>query len=274
MTDEVAPLERAEIEAFADLYRAADAETVEQCGVVVRELEEGLVLAATQLDVLALNRVVGLGLTGRPSDDALRRMVAVFEEIGSPRFFVQVPPIDATRDLGPRLEALGLRHYNNWMRLRRGVAEIPAARESSVSVRAVAPGEADVFSGIVARAFGYPPAVAPLPGCVIDRPGWHHYFAVEGEEPIGTAAMYVAGEAAWFGFAATAEDRRGRGAQTALVLRRLEDAARLGCTWVSVETAEQTPDHEAPSFRNLTRLGFSVAYRRPNYLWARPDRTV
>jgi hypothetical protein len=53
------------------------------------------------------------------------------------------------------------------------------------------------------------------------------------------------------------------------VRRRLADAGAAGCRWVSVETAEQTATRDAPSFRNLTRFGFEVAYRRPNYLWAR-----
>jgi len=269
MSDDVAALERAEIEASVDLCRSAAPEIVEQTGIAVRELDDGIVLAATRLDVLALNRAVGVGLGGRPSDAALKQMVEAFESVGSPRFFVQVPPTAGTSDLGPRLEELGIRHFNNWMRLRRDLEDLPEARPSSVVVRQIGPEAADTFSGIVAAAFGYPPTIAPLTGCVIGRAGWRHYMAFEDEEPIGTAAMLIEGEAAWFGFAATAAEHRGRGAQTALVVRRLQDAAREGCKWVSVETAEQTPEREAPSFRNLSRLGFSVAYTRPNYLWLR-----
>ena len=33
-----------------------------------------------------------------------------------------------------------------------------------------------------------------------------------------------------------------------------------------VETSEPTDDDPAPSYRNMRRLGFRVAYRRPNYL--------
>jgi ribosomal protein S18 acetylase RimI-like enzyme len=83
--------------------------------------------------------------------------------------------------------------------------------------------------------------------------------------------MYVTGKAAWFGFAATDAAHRRRGAQQALIVRRLKDAASAGCRWVSVETAEDTVTRDAPSFRNLRRLGFEVAYRRPNYLWSRPS---
>lgn len=269
MRQDVVPLEVAEIEALTDLYRSATPPVVEQCGIVLRELEGAKVVAATQLDVLALNRAVGVGLDARPGDDALTRLVDAFEAIGSPRFFVQVPPTDGSADVGSRLEARGLRHYNNWMRLKRGLADIPPAPGSTVVVRPIGREDADTFCRIVAEAFGYPSEVAPLTGGVIGGSGWRHYLAYEGDEAIAGAAMFIAGEAAWFGFAATMAERRGRGAQTALVIRRLEDAAKEGCRWVSVETAEQTPERAAPSFRNLTRLGFSVAYRRPNYLWRR-----
>jgi ribosomal protein S18 acetylase RimI-like enzyme len=82
--------------------------------------------------------------------------------------------------------------------------------------------------------------------------------------------MYVSDRAVWFGFAATDAAYRNRGAQRALVLRRLHDAAAMGCSWVSVETAEDTAVRDAPSFRNLRRLGFDVAYTRPNHLWPAP----
>lgn len=188
-----------------------------------------------------------------------------------PRFFVQVPPIEGSADLQWWLEDLGLRHYNNWIRLSRELVSLPETAADDLSVRPIGQKDATPFSRIVAEAFGYPPAVVELIGCAIGRPGWWHYLAYEGDEPIAGAAMFIAGKSAWFGFAGTAAERRGRGAQTALVVRRLQDAAAEGCRWVSVETAEQTPEREAPSFRNLRRLGFAVAYTRPNYLWTRPE---
>ena len=142
-------------------------------------------------------------------------------------------------------------------------------RSFSLDVRPVGATHAHVFGHLVATAFDYPPAIAPLASQTIGRPHWHHYLAFEGDTPIASGAMYIAGEAAWFGFAATDAAHRKRGAQQALILRRLEDAADAGCKWVSVETAEDTVTRDAPSFRNLCRLGFEIAYGRPNYLWVR-----
>lgn len=272
MTQPVVPLEAAEVRSLASLYDAATPELVAECGVVVESRGGGLLVAATRLDVLALNRVVGIGLERRPTRDDVDSVVSAFHDIASPRFFVQVAPVEGSEKVEEWLTDSGLRHHNNWVRLSRELVDLPDAPPSDLTIRLIGTEEGETFSRIVAQAFRFPPAVASLVRCPIDRPGWHHYLAYEGEEAIGGAAMFVAGESAWFGFAGTAAERRGRGAQTALVIRRLEDAAAAGCRWVSVETAEQTPDREAPSFRNLRRLGFSQAYVRPNYLWVRPSQ--
>jgi hypothetical protein len=44
-------------------------------------------------------------------------------------------------------------------------------------------------------------------------------------------------------------------------------ATKLGCSLIVVETAEQTKDKPAPSFCNMRRFGFEVAYARPNYIF-------
>jgi hypothetical protein len=226
-------------------------------------------MAASRVDVLALNRIVGLGVATPPSDAQLQEVVERFHAIGSPRFFIPVAPVEGHAALAARIERLGTRHYNNWMRLSRGLNDLPAPDRGNLDIRQIGPDEGERFAAIVGTAFGYPPVITPIMSQVIGRSNWRHYLACAAGVPVAAAAMYVAGEAAWFGFAATNADARGRGAQTALIVRRLVDAAALGCRWVSVETAEDTVQRNAPSFRNLRRLGFEVAYTRPNYLWIR-----
>ena len=51
-----------------------------------------------------------------------------------------------------------------------------------------------------------------------------------------------------------------------MIRYRLDLARSLGCDAVVVETAEQTADHSAPSYRNMIRFGFTEAYFRQNYL--------
>jgi len=270
--ESIVALEVAEMEACADLNRAASPEVAAAVGLGVAQVGDAVLIWANRIDVLALNRLIGLGLRERPSESTLAEAMAALERTGSPRCFVQVAPVDGSERLASGLEQRGLRHYNNWMRLRLdlpGPEHLSKAPASVPEVRRIGPEHAEAFGRIVAKAFDYPPAIAPLAGQVIGRPNWWHYIAFDGETPIATAAMYLTGDAAWFGFAATDEQHRRRGAQQALVLRRIEDATKAGCRWISVETAEDTVTRDAPSFRNLRRLGFEVAYRRPNYLWTR-----
>jgi hypothetical protein len=275
MVQPIAALEVAEMEAFADLYRAASPEVVAASGLSVAEVADAIVIAVNRIDVLALNRVMGLGLRGSLSDSALTDVLNALEGTGSPRCFVPLAPVDGYETLGDRLERLGLRHYNNWMRLRRDLhdlKDLPVASSMQLDVRQIDCANAHAFGHLVATAFDYPPAIAPLAAQTIGRPRWYHYLAFDGSAPIAAGAMYLTGEAAWFGFAATDTAHRQRGAQRALIVRRLKDAADAGCKWVSVETAEDTVTKDAPSFRNLRRLGFEVGYRRPNYLWTSTPR--
>jgi GNAT superfamily N-acetyltransferase len=103
--------------------------------------------------------------------------------------------------------------------------------------------------------------VAPWVAGLVGQPGWRHYLAFDGKRAVATAAMYVDGNVAWIDFASTLPECRGRGAQSALIARRVADCAESGVATMVVETAETSP-----SRRNLERLGFAAAYVRPNYL--------
>jgi hypothetical protein len=56
--------------------------------------------------------------------------------------------------------------------------------------------------------------------------------------------------------------------------RRIHDAVAMGSEWLVTETGEDLPERPNPSFRNMMRAGFLVAYQRRNYLRPRCDRPV
>lgn len=80
------------------------------------------------------------------------------------------------------------------------------------------------------------------------------------------AAAYFRKPFAELAFAATLPEYGGRGAQSAFLARRMQDAADLGCESLISETAEDTLERPVASYRNMRRFGFEVAYLRPNYL--------
>ncbi len=87
----------------------------------------------------------------------------------------------------------------------------------------------------------------------------HCYVAYAGGQAAGSAAMFALPEkkiAGLFG-AGTRERFRNRGVQTALLHRRLADAARMGCEIAIVTTQPGSASH-----RNVSRRGFELLYTK------------
>jgi ribosomal protein S18 acetylase RimI-like enzyme len=263
-------LETADAGAARDLAAAADRATARALGIRWTTLGGATALAASHLDVLAYNRVVGLGLDRPAADPLLDRALAWFQAADVPRFFVQVSPYAAPPDLTGRLAARGLAHYNNWVKLWRPVDRPTPAADCAFRIVEAGPEHAQAFGALLARNFGIPGAAAGWLARLVGRDGWRNFVALDGGTVVATGSLFRVGDAGWMGFAATEGTSRGRGAQSALIARRIETARALELRTLVVETAEDTPDRRAPSFHNLRRLGFEPAYIRPNYLWTAP----
>jgi GNAT superfamily N-acetyltransferase len=258
-------LERIEIKVWNDFYKYADETTIGSCGIDMDGGEKLSVLIASKLDILAMNRVIGLGL-GEPADDkSIRKIISRYKDAGVPRFFVQLHPLAQPESLPEMLIQHGFSHYNNWVKLYREI-EAPLPEPAELELREIGPEDGDDFARIVATSFGWPDNIRPMIAAAVGKPGWHFYIAYDDGVPIATGANFIDGHYCWIDFAATLEEHRGKGAQTALAVRRIEDARKQGCKWLVVETAEQTAEKEAPSYRNMIRLGFKIAYIRPNYI--------
>lgn len=262
----IARLERVELDAWRDLYGAVPDQVAAASGLQSHSLSDALVEICATVDVLAFNRVIGLGIVRPARPEDLDRAIELFRGAGVRRFFVQVAPTAEPPELIEWIEERGMLHYNNWARLCR-TTENPPSYDGSLVVREVGLEESSEFRTIIESAFGWPDAATHWVDASFGREGWHHYIAYDDEEPIATAVLYSNGEAGWLSFAATLSTHEGRGAQTALIARRVRDAAELGIAELSVETAEDLPTKPSQSNRNLRRLGFELAYLRRNYLW-------
>jgi GNAT superfamily N-acetyltransferase len=259
-------LELHEAAACANYCLSASDEAVALNGIEVHKRGGAIVTVAAKLDVLAYNRVVGLGIDGPVEDALIDDIVNTYRRSGAKRFFVQLAPSESNADLAHRLEERGFRHHNNWMKLQRGVDASPAVR-TDLRVEKIGRDAAEAFAQVVVESFEWPERSIPWIASPVGRRGWRHYMAYDDATPVATAAMFVEGAHCWIDFAATLPAARGRGAQSALVARRIADCAEAGCKLMIVETAEPTDTHPAPSFRNMRRFGFEVAYARPNYIW-------
>jgi GNAT superfamily N-acetyltransferase len=237
-------LESVEYAAYADAYRAAPG----LCEVA--EIGGAVCLKLPRLEGRVFNRVLGL--------DSVDHLDAIGSFYGDVAWWVS----DA-RDLGPELEAHGFVRDYGWMKFSRGVG--PRRAPSELAVVAIEPSAADDFAAVVAGGFDLPDWAEPLAANVVGRPGWSCYVAYDGDRPAGAGAVFVDGSVGWLGFGATLAEYRGRGAQSAILAARIEDARRQGCTTVVTETGELDDQRPSSSYRNILRAGFREAGVRQNY---------
>ena len=163
------------------------------------------------------------------------------------------------------LQESGFEPAYAWMKFVRSPhpPRFPAPREVEV-VELTAPDQ-EPFGTIAAIGFGLPSWAADFFAHLPGRDRWRCYAAKIDGEAQGCAAMLIEEGVAEFGVAATLERARGRGCQTALLHRRICDAAEAGCRTLFVETGERVPNRPSASYRNILGAGFEEAYLRPNW---------
>jgi GNAT superfamily N-acetyltransferase len=266
----LATLEGSEIAAWGDLYRAASTDSIRACGLRITECDGAITTVASSIDVLGFNRVIGLGLEREATDRDLDEITDQYIAAGVPRFFVQVCPSRGSQNLIEQLRRRGFRHHNNWVKLCRDTSPPPPI-ETDLTIRAIGPQEAAAFARIVCACFDWPDAAQPWVRELVGFPGWRHYMAFDGEEPVATGACLLGDGWVWKDFAATLPAYRNRGAQAALLARSIDDVRGLGYQQIVVETAEDTPTKPSPSYRNMLRFGFRPTYVRPNWLFPKRD---
>ncbi len=209
-----------------------------------------------------LNRIVGLGLDAPATEELLDAAIGVMAGL---RHYVSVSPHSLPADIPTWLRARGYEPGWGWMQFRRGVEDPPVA-ETSLTVAELAPLRNATFARIVREAYGVPEAMDAVAASAPERRGWTCWLAMTGADPAGAAALYVDEGAGYLGYAGTAPDHRGKGAQSVLLATRIRRAGELGCDVVYTETGQLLPDRPSASYRNIVRAGFEEQYVIANWL--------
>ena len=213
-----------------------------------------------------LNRIVGLGSSGPPSEETLDKAIAF---MGGVTFYVSLEPGAVTDDLVRLLQARGLEPGWGWMRFARDTSAAPDIA-TVLDVRRIGAGDTPAFSRIQRTAYGLPAEVDPVIRAVTTTPGWTCWIAFDGAVPAAAGALFVEGETAYFGFGATLPEFRGKGGQGSIFAARIEHARALGCTRLITETGERRDDLPSNSYRNILRFGFEEQDVLQNWVRTRP----
>jgi GNAT superfamily N-acetyltransferase len=240
----VRELERVEFAAFEDMLRASS-ELAE-----LAEIGGATCAAVRGVESRMFNRVLDLA-----SAEPLDEIAAFYRDT---QWWVS-----DSHGIGPELERRGFVPDYGWMKFSRGIT--PREAQSDLHVERVAPERAADFARVVVGGYDLPDPLQPLCANVVGRPGWSCYVAYDGDAPAGAGALYVQEGLGWLGFGATLSEFRGRGAQSAILAARIEDARQHGCSTVVTETGELEEGRPSSSYRNILRAGFREAGVRPNY---------
>ncbi len=256
-----------EVNAWQDLYNAAGQKLSDKFGIMVFSIGSACAALVKNIDILGFNRVIGLGLFQTASEEMVDNIISKYKDAGIDRFFIQIHPEAAPSKLKDWFEKRNILHYNNWVKHYRGVENPPQAG-TDLEIREVSSSrEAEQFGDIITSSFEWPSGMGQWFTNLVGRKCWKTYLALDGDEPVAASSMYVKDDCGWLSFASTLPDYRGKGAQTALIARRIQDAAELGCKVLTVETAEDNEQKRSQSLQNVQKMGFEVAFIRPNFLW-------
>jgi GNAT superfamily N-acetyltransferase len=238
-------------------------------GITGRRFGRGIALSVRNDPSLFWSRVQGFGFDEPVTGELVGEVLDFFRAAGTPATNFHLPPEVLPADWAEICQAHGLTKGPTLVKLvrDRSPAE-PVA--TSLRVGPIAVEDREAWAAVQIECFEMPDPdgmLAEMLALINDVPGVTGYAAWDGDKLVATAALSVDGEVGEFVSASTLPEYRGRGAQSALLARRTEDAVAAGCRWLGAETGKPAEGESNPSLDNLQRAGFKILYNRPIWTW-------
>ena len=241
----------AERDCMVDWLRAIEAADGNPFGIAIRQFGQATALVCSQIPAEVFNRVLGMTVEDRAHVPAI---LAFYREHGVNALFdlspYAIPPFWVQPNLPPLLARHGF-YQGAFHHMLYGVPslDVPAPPEQ-ITIKEVGPDDADDFVRVYEQVWGAGGAIRVL----IGRPGFRCYLAFVDGAAAGLGVLHIANRAGSMANGLTAPLFRGRGCQTALLYRRIHDAALAGCDLLVSQCSPGTD-----SQRNQLRTGFRIA---------------
>lgn len=256
-------VEQSEIDALEDRLIRVKSMNENAMGVELQRFGNALAFSVKNIPGASFNTVKGVN--GENIDD-LDKIVAFYASRGIPSRF-EVTPGNASTDLFRKLSSLGYFqsgfHTALYRPLYTGEPALGGA-DTAIKIEEISLANFDIFGELYTRGFGMPAAfkdyVTANNKILAESANWNFYLAHVGGEPAGIGVLYVKNDVATLAASATVPEFRNKGVQTALIQKRMQQAADEGCRYLVGQAA-----FGSVSQKNMQRAGFNVAYT--NVVW-------
>lgn len=257
--------ERAEQAMWSSMWQATDPDTRERLGASCSQYLDADCISMSAIPQWFFNRVIGLGLEQEVTPEDIDHLVAHYRDQGLP-VGIALCPETRTQGIDGWLEQRGFSIANHWVKMVRNTAA-PREIDCDLDIRLASAEHEQAVADVTARGFGLPEMLKPMFGAAIHAKGNRVYVAWDGETPAAVGSLTLVDGVGHLNTAATLPEYRGRGAQGAIMARRIRDGIELGCENFVTETW-QPGDEPNHSYNNMLRHGFELAYARPNWVLA------
>ncbi|MFJ5216722.1 GNAT family N-acetyltransferase [Streptomyces sp. NPDC088354] len=266
--------EQSEAEALFRFETGAPESLRAAMGMNAARIGGGVVLSVRNDPTRFWSKALGFGTTGPVTAELIREVCDFYRAERTPYAVLQIAPAFLPEDWDAIRAREGITAGSSWVKLVGTTQDVIARADAletapaGITVTPVEPQHAAEWGTVLVRAFGMPEEhYAELSASSATQPGWHAFAVWLDGEIVGTGTMHVHGDTAQLFAGAVLPHARNRGGQTALLAARARAARDLGCRFLIAETGTEDPGTRNPSLHNMLRLGFEVAYERPNWSW-------
>jgi ribosomal protein S18 acetylase RimI-like enzyme len=241
----------------------------ERMGLAGRRIGGGIALSASKDTSGFWSKAQGFGFSEPLTSDVLGEVIDFYRSEGTASANFHLPEQVLPADWPELVAKYGLTQGPTLVKLQRDDSPVAPA-PTTLRVGQIGDADTAAWAAVQIEAFEFEDAdgrMAEMLASIGRIENVTAYGAWDGDVLVATGALYVDGEAGELVSGATRPEYRGRGAQSALVARRTQDALAAGCRWVFSETGKPGPGEQNPSLDNLQRAGFRVIYDRPIWAW-------
>jgi len=262
-------IERAEVNAWLDLYAAAPADFAARQGLSIAGEGDLTWTTCTTIPFVHFNCVKNFGVDSPASESQLDALLAHYRAAGISRPWFYVNPHTEPSRLRCWLEARGLQRQGGWERIYRDAEPLPSEplfMADGALVERVTEASASEWAGFIDKSYRLP--TSPWLLALAGRPGWHHYMAKRDGTVAAVRSLFIGADgAAWSGIEAPVPGIMAPSFDLDALLGEalVRDGIAAGAKLFVADIEAPHEERDGPAYRNYARLGFRIAYFRSHY---------